>query len=113
MGRQVGARDIEIDTVDGTAHFSLSPPHRIDYERVEEAALDANYSLRGLRIELRGELREREGGGAVLRVHPTGQEFELEPGVSLPDERGVGERVVRLTREQDGEPVLELEELEP
>ncbi len=113
MGRQVGARDIEIDTVDGTAHFSLSPPHRIDYGRVEEAALDANYSLRGLRIELRGELRVREGGDAFLRVHPTGQEFELGPDVPLPGERVVGERVVRMTREEDGELALELEELEP
>lgn len=76
MRRQLGAIEIDIDTMEGTAEYSHPAPDPIDWLAIREACLDAGYTLVGLRLKADGVVSQRDGQ-SVLRFDGNGQELPL------------------------------------
>ena len=86
MRRQAGADTVDLDTIEGYAHYALHHPARIDFAAIEDVAHDTGYTLRELILEIEGvtsmgDCAECGGPVPMLKVAETGQVFELEGDV--------------------------------
>ncbi len=76
MRRQLGAIQIDIDTIEGTAEYSHPAPGSIDWLAIREACLDAGYTLVGLHLSVDGVVFQRDER-SFLRFDGNDQELPL------------------------------------
>lgn len=88
MRRQVGADDVDLDTEEGYARYTLRRPQTIDFAALEEAAHSAGYTTIGVELLIAGRsFTQRcdtcEEEVILLEIPETGQRFELDGQVPL------------------------------
>lgn len=86
MERQLGARGINIDSLEGWVRFYLPEPTQIDVDKLGDAMAGASYELHGIEIGIKGKAVE-DSGSLWFAVDGTGQRFPLQ---SRPDETADG-----------------------
>ena len=115
MRRQLGANEVDIDTEEETASYTLSIPMRIDFDAILKASKDAGYTLTGIQLDLEGEVTMADcmqcaDTVPMLTIAQTGQSFELDGEF----ETGTRLRITADVLGWDGEhPVLDILESGP
>ncbi len=111
----MGANEVEIDTEEEFARYTLWHPTRIDFDAILKASKDAGYKLTGIRLDIAGKVTMSDcvqclGTVSLLELVQTGQSFELEEEL----EPGTMIRIKAVVRGWDGEhPVLHVLESKP
>ncbi|MCP5023530.1 MAG: hypothetical protein GY930_17395 [bacterium] len=56
MRRQAGVDGVSIDTRESTCVVAYAKPTKLDFDKIEGAAEDANYVLTGVHLQARGQV---------------------------------------------------------
>ena len=91
MKRRAGAHAVTLDTIDGTASYSLVVSRKIDFKELEKACKSASYQLVEVKLEAKGEVIAGKDG-RYLKIRGTGQRFRISGDYALGKVEGlVGE----------------------
>ncbi len=83
MRRQLGANQVEIDTEEEYARYTLWNPTRIEFDAILKASKDAGYTLTGIKLDIAGKVimsdcTQCASSVHMLEIEQTGQSLELE-----------------------------------
>jgi hypothetical protein len=82
LRRQLGATNIDLDTLTGWAQFTLDEPERITFDALEETAWAASYTIKEVRLDITGRVvagrcATCEADVMHVKVDGTGQLLEV------------------------------------
>ena len=109
LKRQLGARDIDLDSEGGWVRFHLYGDQPLDLAGLPHLMERASYTLRGIEVETSGTLVEDNGanggGKLVLKVGATGEVLPVRLG-NLPHTKGWVTVRAKVEEWETGAPVL-------